>query len=99
MQTTLFLKVKDLLEFKLFYIVLPVSHSLFPQKKNQSSFPPKQTPWSIPKPSYTTWVLPQALVSPGDSFRRSRENPAVPHPEKKVPPHSPAMSLFPSFLF
>lgn len=67
-------------------------------EKNQSSFPPKQTLWSIPKPSYTTWVLPQALVSPGDSFRCNRENPAVPHYEEKVLTHSPAMSLFPSFL-
>lgn len=97
MQPTLFLKVKDPLEFKLFYIVLPVSHSLFPQKE-KSSLPPKQTAWSTPKPSYTIWVLPQALFSPGDSFRCNRGNPAVPHPEKKVPTLSPAMSLFPSFL-
>lgn len=92
MQPTLFLKVKDSLEFKLVFIVLLISHSIFwGEEQPPPSFPPEQTPWNVAEPSHAPicWVLPQALVSSGDSFRRNRANLAL---------HSPAVSLFPSFL-
>lgn len=65
-----------------------------------SSFPPEQISWNMPKPSCTTvcWVLPQAVVSLGDSFRCNGANLSICHPEKKVPAHSPAMCLFHSVL-
>lgn len=102
MQPTLFLKVKDPLEFKLVFYCsscLPLS-VLFGENQAAASFSPEQTSWSVPKPSYATicWVFPQALVSSGDSFRHNRANLAVLQPEKKIPAPYPATSLFPSFL-
>lgn len=52
MQPTLFLKVKDPLEFKLGFIVLPVSHSLFfGGKPVFALFPQRKHPGACPSPA------------------------------------------------